>query len=242
MQEPKTSLIRSGPKGVSVNRDGTWSVAVKNLNTLPLKNAVFLERVPAELSIRNVSEGGQYNPQSGEIVWNFGSLEPGGERVVRYTAVGVKPTTRGVLSGTLTAYPNLEQKAENGIEVLGIPALKIEVAPGANPLEVGMRTSYSVRITNAGTLTADGIDVNVTLTPELKPLGATGSQQARINGNQAAFGPINGLAPGQSVTLTVGVQAVKEGDGRVRFETRMPSMPAPQIDEEATRVIAALRR
>jgi hypothetical protein len=242
VQEPKALVKRSGPGRVSMNRDGSWALTVKNLNTAPLKNAVMRERLPVELTFRTVSDGGQFNPQTGEIVWNFGTLEPGAERVLRYTATGVKPTTRGVLSGTLTAYPNIEQKSENSIEILGVPALKVEVAAGASPIEVGTRTSYSIRVTNAGSLAADGIEVTATASPELKPLGATGQVQGRVNGNQVSFGPINGLQPGQSVTLTVGVQAVSEGDGRFKIETKMPTMPTPQIDEEATRVIAAIRR
>ena len=121
-------------------------------------------------------------------------------------------------------------------------ALDLPLQYGANPVEVGTRTSYTIRVTNAGSLTADGIEVTATASPELKPLGVTGQVQGRVTVNQVAFSPINGLSPGQSVTLTVGVQAAKEGDGRFRVETRMPSMPAPQIDEEATRVLAAINR
>src|SRR5262249_7870603 len=132
--------------------------------------------------------------------------------------------------------------SENTVEVLGVSALKVEVMAGANPIEAGTRTSYTIRVTNAGTLTADGIEVKATMSPGLKPLGGSGRIQGAVTENQVAFSPVNGLGPGQSVLLTVGVQAAKEGDARFRVETRMPSMATPQIDEEATRVLAPIRR
>ena len=227
IQEPKAVVQRTGPARVSMNRDGSWAINVKNLNTVPLKNAVLRERLPVELTFRNVSDGGQYNPQAGEIVWNFGTLEPGAERVVRYTAPA-PPTTRA-FSLALTAYPNIEQKLRIPSKSLA-PALRVEVM--AVPTRSKWTPPSHTTALRMRARSRPMAEVTATASPELKPPGVTGTGAGRDR-EPGRISPINGLAPGQ-ITLTVGA-AAKEGDGRFQAETRMPSMPNAQIDEEAMR-------
>ena len=241
-QAPQLEIRRQGPPSISLNKDGSWDVHVLNAGQTPLNTVVLRERLPAELTLRNASDGSQFNQQSGEIIWNFGTLNAGEERIVRYTATGARLTTRGILSGTVTASPNVEQKSENTIQVLGVPAVRVDVTSSANPIEVGQRCDYTIRVVNQGTLPANQIDVSATVTPLLQILAARGPQNGVINGQTVTFPSLNSLQPGQAVTLVVTVQALNEGDARFSVKAQTQTSPAPLLQEQATRIIPAQSR
>ena len=238
--QPQARVDLRGPPTVYINREGTWSLYVTNAGEVPLANAVLRYRLPPELVLRNAGEGGQFNSSTNEIVWNLGNLAAGEDRVVKLTAVGGRPTTRGIVSGVLTASPNLEIKKENTIEVLGVPALRIETASDVNPIDVGRQIVYTIRITNQGTLPADQIQVVAEVPGLMRPLGGRGLQAATVSGNTVRFQPINNLPPNQVATLYVYAQAIDQGDARFRVSVQSPSLATPLITEEATRILPRL--
>jgi uncharacterized repeat protein (TIGR01451 family) len=238
--QPRAKVELRGPATVYVNREGVWSLYVTNAGSVPVTNAVLRYRLPPELVLRNASDGGQFNANTNEIVWNLGNLASGEERIVKLTALGARPTTRGVVSGVLTASPNLEVKKDNTIEVLGVPALRIETASDVNPIDVGRQVVYTIRITNQGTLPADQIQVVAEVPGLMRPLGGRGLQAATVSGNTVRFPPINNLPPNQVATLYVYAQAIDQGDARFRVSVQSPSLATPLITEEATRILPPL--
>ncbi|MFL5341336.1 MAG: hypothetical protein ACJ8F7_14415 [Gemmataceae bacterium] len=240
VQKPLIEIARRGPENVNLGKDATWTLTVRNAGQTPLSYTMLRERLPIELTLRNVADGGQYNPPSGEIVWNLGALNAGEERVVRYTATGNRLTTRGVLSGTLTASPSIEQKSESSIRVLGVPAVRVEVSGANNPINVGQRNDYTIRVMNQGTLPVNDVVVEATLSSQLRGLQARGAQPGRIDGQRVVFPPISTLQPGQVVTVILTAQAASDGDARVHVETRTQATPTPLVEEQATRVLPAL--
>ena len=242
VQAAQVEIRRSGPESVFLSKEGNWSLNIRNAGQSALTNVVFRERLPVELTFRNASDGGVFNPTSGEIVWTLGKMNAGEERIVRYTALGNRLTTQGILSGLIQAYPSLEQKSENKIQVLGVPALRMEVSSDANPVEVGLRFAYTIRIINQGTLPANQIDVVATAPAPLQALAAYGPQNGQINGQNITYPTIPSLQPGQAVTLTVVVQGVKEGDARFHAEASVPTMPSKLIEEQATRIVPGMNR
>ncbi len=239
--QPQAKIELRGPATVYVNREGTWSLYITNNGTVPVTNAVLRYRLPPELVLRNAGEGGQFNASTNEIGWNLSNLAPGEERVVKVTALGARPTTRGILSGVLTASPNIEVKKENTIEVLGVPALRIETTSDVNPIDVGRQVAYTIRITNQGTLPADQIQVVAEVPGLMRPLGGRGlPQAATVSGNMVRFPTINNLAPNQVATLYVYAQAVDQGNAHFRVSVQSPSLAAPLISEEATRILPQL--
>ena len=67
-------------------------------------------------------------------------------------------------------------------------------------------------------------------------LTANGPLQPRITGQQIAFPPVDSLPPGQKLTYTVEVEAVKAGDARFRVELRSATLKEPVVDEESTTI------
>lgn len=240
-QQPQLELRRAGPANLYLNKDGTWSLRVRNSGQVPLPNLSLRERLPAEVAFRNASDNGQLNAQINEIVWNLGTLAPGEERIVRYNAFGARPTTRGILSAIATAYPNVEQKFDNTIQVLGVPALRVEATSDFNPVEVGRTVNYTIRVVNQGTLAADNVEVSATFPPALlRILAARGPQNGRVDKDKITFPPLNGLPPNQVATFSVNAQALQAGDARFRVSTTALSIGTPVVQEEATRIIAPI--
>jgi uncharacterized repeat protein (TIGR01451 family) len=240
-QQPQLEINRAGPGSLLLNKDGAWTLRVRNVGQVPLPNAMLRERLPRELTIRNALDNGQVNPQTNEIVWNFGTLAPGDERIVRYNAFGARPTTRGTVLAVASAYPSVEQRLENSVEVLGVPALRVDVQSDVNPVQAGRMVNYTIRVSNQGTLAADNVEVSVAYPPDkLRAYSARGAQAGRVENGKITFPALNGLPPNQFATFQINAQALQPGDARLRVSTTALSIPTPLVQEEATQIIAPL--
>jgi uncharacterized repeat protein (TIGR01451 family) len=235
---PQVELKRTGPAQVYVGRQETWSLQLRNSGSVPLTGATLRDRLPAELTFRSATDGGTLDPRTGEVVWSFGNVAAGEERVVRVSALAARPGTRAVMSGQLTANPNVQQKADNTIQVLGIPALRVDVTSDVNPVEVGKQVTYTIRLTNQGTLPADQIDVAAEVPPLMRALGGRGPKAPATRGNTVTFPALANLQPGQTATLIVFGQAIEAGDARFRVTVQSPVVAQPVVTEEATRIVA----
>lgn len=240
-QQAQITLRRTGPARITLGRDGAWELRVRNDGEVSLTNVIVRERLPAELAFRGAGNGGQFDSRTNEITWNLGTMPRGEDLTLRYSAVGARLTTRAVQSALAVAAPNLEQREDSVLEVLGAPALRVEALSDFNPIEVGRRLNYTIRVTNTGTLALDQIGVIADVPKEIRALDALGPRRGTINGQVVTFPVIDSIAPGQTVTLTIPAQALKEGDTRFRVAIKALSMPEPIITEEATRIVPSMR-
>jgi uncharacterized repeat protein (TIGR01451 family) len=133
--------------------------------------------------------------------------------------------------------PFAAEKAEAGLEILGIPALQLEVFDSADPVNVGQKITYTIRIKNAGTLPAAQVNIVADLPPQMKPLGAFGITNGKIEGQRVVFPPVDSIRPGLVSVFTIEAQAISEGDGRFRAEVKSLSLGSPITSEEATRIL-----
>ena len=77
--------------------------------------------------------------------------------------------------------------------------------------------------------------------PELQIVRANGPGQPKIEGQKITFPPVDSVQPNASVSYTVDVKALKEGDVRFHVELRSADLGAqPVIEEESTRIYAPL--
>ena len=144
--------------------------------------------------------------------------------------------------GVASAEKVPEQRAESAFEVLGMPALRVEVAPPPGPVEVGGKAVYTIRVTNQGTLAARQVVVSAELSaPVLRARYGTGPTLGRVQGGRVEFAPAERVEPGQVLTYQIEGEAAQAGDGRIRTELRSDTTPSPLVTEEATRVAAPSR-
>src|SRR5207248_2616643 len=109
------------------------------------------------------------------VVWSLGTLRPGERRDLQLTATPMQATARTALAGLASAQRVPEQRAEAVFEVLGMPALRVEVTPPTGTVAVGGKAIYTIRVLNQGTLAARQVAVTATLVPPfLRPRFNTG--------------------------------------------------------------------
>lgn len=227
-----------GPATRYLGRSGNWDVRVANSGELPLANVQVRVSVPATIRLQALAGGRR---EGDTVVWLVEELKPGDERKFTLTGTPTQFVESAKLTGTATADGMPEQSTEAALEVLGMPALRVEVVPPATAVEAGKKLVYTVRVLNQGSLAARGIALTVSGVgepPILRPLHGTGPGVGRAEGASITFSKAPRVEPRQALTYLVEVAAEKPGDGRLRVEMTADTAPAPVVVEEATRVIA----
>jgi uncharacterized repeat protein (TIGR01451 family) len=235
VQEAKLTLTKTARATAGfVDRPAVFDIEVTNPGDVALNNVVVRDQLPPDLAYTEASEGGQL--VSGQVVWNMGMLQPRQKRTVNVTARCVRIAPRAVNVALATADPGLQVQAEAAIEIRGVPAFGMDVKTSTNPVEVGAKTTYTIRVTNQGSLPGDKVEILAVVPQQMQVLNANGPSTPRIDGQRVVFPPMDGLAPQQTWTYTVEVKALQPGDLRFHVELRSATLQGPVVKDEATNV------
>jgi uncharacterized repeat protein (TIGR01451 family) len=252
VQDAQLSLSVHGPARGYVGQEVTWQLLVRNTGEIPLENIVVRATLPPEVRFVKTTEGGKLTDRP--IVWNIRRLRGGEEQSITVTGICDQLSGRALLSATATARPAVEGAAagrsslaksvgpprpvEAAFEIIGIPALQLSLKDSTDPIVVGQRTTYTIRVKNAGTLAAKKVTVSATAPESMKLLRATGpGPQGKIDGQQVVFPALESLAPNAEATFMVEVAGVNAGDARFRAEVRSVLLAQPLRAEEPTRIL-----
>jgi uncharacterized repeat protein (TIGR01451 family) len=235
VQEARITLSKSGPAARYVDRQAIFDLRVTNPGEVPLTNVVVRDQLPPELAFVSATEGGQTGAD-GQVTWNIGTLQPKQERIVQVTTRCLKLTPRAVNTAVATADPGLREQAEAALEIRGIPAFRLEVIDLDDPVEVGAKTMYRIDVTNQGSLPGNQVEIVATVPKEMRVLNADGPTKPTVDGQKVTFPPVDAVAPKQTLSYSVQVQAVQPGDVRFRVELRSAQLREPVIEEESTTI------
>ena len=108
------------------------------------------DRLPPELGFSSSTDGGV--PGAGEVVWNLGTLAPKAEKRIRISARCEQLSKMAVNQAVASADPGVTANASAALEVLGLPALQLEVTDVGDPVEVSKHVTYQIKVTNTGSL------------------------------------------------------------------------------------------
>jgi uncharacterized repeat protein (TIGR01451 family) len=236
VQEPKLSIKQTAPAWRYSGRPVDWNIEVTNAGEVPLNNVAVHDQLPPEVTFASATAGGLLN--GGQVVWNLGTLQPHEHKAVQLSTKCVKLSPQAVNVAVATADPGVEVQDKAAIEIRGLPAFRLEVYDLDDPVEVNGKTTYKVEVTNQGTLPGNQVQVTGIVPPQMKVLGTNGPSQAKIDGQTVTFPPVESLAPQQTVTYSIEVQALQVGDVRFRAELRSTTLSAPVIEEESTNIYA----
>ncbi len=234
VQKAQLTVTKTGPAARYVDRPAVWDIRVDNTGEAPLTNVVVRDPLPPELVFLTATEGGQLT--GSEVVWNLGNLQPGEQKVVQVTTRAARLTRQAVNAAVVTADGGLQERAEAAIEIRGVPALDFEVTKVGDPVALKDKVTYTIAVTNRGSLPANGVELSATVPIQMRLTGANGPSRQRVEGQKVIFPPINGVPPGQTVTYTIEVQALQPGDVRFPVELRAAILLEPVIKEESTRI------
>ncbi len=236
VHEAKLSIKESGPAARYAGRPAVWDIRVTNSGEVPLTNVVVHDLLPPELSFVSATADGRLDGT--QVTWNLGSLQPHEEKVLQLTTKCIKLTPRALNVATASADLGLQVQDEAPIEIRGLPAFRLEVVDVDDPVEVGGKTTYKIDVTNQGSLAGNQVAIAAIVPPEMKVMNATGPSAHQINGQQVTFAPVDSLAPQQTLSYTVEVEALRPGDVRFRTELRSTTLSTPVVEEESTNIIA----
>ncbi len=235
---PKLIAAITGPEKLLVGRPGGYTVTVKNVGELAVADTTVTVPLPAGLRAAGATDC--------KLSWSLGTLAPGDERTVRFTAVaasaGVQPVAANV-----TGSRGATATAACRTVVDGVPALRVELLDTADPVEVGHETVYEIRLTNTGTKADEAVTLACELPDGIAFVSATGptgrveptEQGVGVNEPRVyrmAFEPVRELAPKTEAVFRVTVKAVAAGDVRFKAVVTSKHLATPVVKEESTRV------
>lgn len=228
---PVLTISKTGPDRQYLGRAITYEITVTNKSDVPAKNAVLEDTIPEGVTSVKATAGAKLSGST--LVWEFGTLAPNTSKKVR---VAYTPTKAGTLTdgATATAYCAEPVTASMRTVVTGIPALLLEVVDVEDPVRIGNRETYVIRVTNQGSANATNIRVVCVLEDNVQYVSSAGSTASSVEGETVKFLPLGTLAPQAKAAWRVVVAAVSPGD--VRFKTMMNAdqLTRPVEETEAT--------
>jgi len=235
VRDSRMQLTVAGPTQVVLNRTATWTATLVNSGSLPVQSAHLRIMLPSELRFSSVSAGGR--AINGVVTWSVDSLRPGEQRQFEMTATPITAIQRTTLVATATTDGGVETRADQPLEIIGIPLMKLTVSDSEDRVEVGRRVVYTAEIRNAGSLPLEEVNVTATLSPALKPVFGFGPSVAQINGDKVTFATIERIEPNRSVVFRFEAEAISPADARVTVEAQCKTIKTPVLADEATRVV-----
>jgi uncharacterized repeat protein (TIGR01451 family) len=233
--EPKLTLKMAAPAQRYVNLVIPYQVAVSNPGTAALGNVIVASPVPPKTSLVSAGQGGKLVDR--EVQWQVGTLAAGETRQLELElrAVSAGTTCNHVRA---SADRGLAADAEACTELLGVPALLLELVDTEDPIEVGAETKYIVIVRNQGTLPATNVQISALVPPQLEVAGLLGPADGRKNGARVMFLPVT-IQPQTDVRYLVTVKALRPGDIRFKVDLTADQLPSGPVHEEESTTIYA---
>ena len=250
-KDAQLALTAHGPARGYVGQEVMWQLVVRNTGDMPLSKVVLKVTLPPEVLFARATDGGKASGR--QVVWELESAPAGQDRAVAVTGICNNVSSRTMLTATVSGSPLVErnggprpaksegqiESAEAALEIVGVAALQMSVKDSSDPIRVGQRTTYVVRVKNAGTQVAKAVVVTADILPKesMRAVRATGPGAAgKIDDGRVTFAALESLAPNAETTFVIEVEARTPGDARVRVEAKSPSQAQTLRAEEPTRI------
>lgn len=235
IRKPALEVALDGPKLRFVDRPGTYTITLRNPDTVAVDNVQLSADVPREATLVQASRGGHYDPATGRVTWFLGRVE--GEQSIQAT-LQLKAATPGEyrLAATAVGSPDVTATSEMSLRIQGFAAVEVEIADLEDPVELGSENTYQVHVHNRGTKAARDIQLAFLLPAELELIEVDGPTREEVSGQRILFGTIATLEPEQTYTYQIRVKCVQAGRAVVRAYYRSGDYEVPLQVEKVTRI------
>ncbi|MEZ6092195.1 MAG: hypothetical protein R3C05_30185 [Pirellulaceae bacterium] len=147
-QSPSVTIHKRAPEEINVGKQATFAIQIRNTGTSEALNVVVRDAIPEGLELLEATPQPQL--QGNLMTWDFGDLEPGGERTI---TLQMLPHTEGELGSVA----RLSFEAAASVRTLSTrPELKI-VQRAAEQVLIGQQVEIEIEVSNPGTGTAYGV-------------------------------------------------------------------------------------
>ncbi len=233
--QPMLKLTKRGPAQVFVNAEAVFELNLANPGDAPARNVELIDALPAGVRFAGASDSGRYDQASHSVQWRFDALQPNEARQVLVKVAAAK-AGEWKNQAAVRAEPGLADSAQALLNIVGVPAILLEVVDLDDPLEVNGETSYEIRVLNQGTAAHANVQVLVVVPDGMTPTRAQADLPHRIQGQQVIFEPLPKLAPKADLVYRVFVRGDAPGDHRVKVQLSSDQLRIPVAEEESTRV------
>lgn len=229
--QPILAVQKTGPERQYIGRPVTYQITVTNKSDVPARNTVIEDMIPEGVNtVRGTAGAKLLGPK---LVWELGTLEPGTSETVR---ISFTPEKAGTLINSATASAYCTEAVTSTVRtvVTGIPAVLMEVTDVEDPVRVGERATYVIRVKNQGSAPATNIRIACMFEDYVRYVSSAGATSGTQEGQTIRFFPLGNLAPQAEVAWRVVVEAVRSGDMRFKVVLNMDELSRPVEETEST--------
>jgi len=230
---PVLAITKTGPDRLYIGRPAAYEITIRNNSDVSAKNTMLEDTIPSGVTGVEATAGAKLS--GSKLVWEFGTLEPNGSKNVRVNYI---PTQAGTLVNTATAMAYCAEAVTSTMRttVTGIPALSMEVVDIEDPIRVGNRATYVIRVENQGSATATNIRITCLLENNVQYISSAGATAGSQEGQTIRFFPLGSLAPKAQAAWRVVVEAVRPGDVRFKAIMNADQLNRPVEETESTHI------
>jgi uncharacterized repeat protein (TIGR01451 family) len=228
---------------VLIGEQADFLIVVTNEGTQPLTNLNVVNELDPSLTPTYTSEKKEdYRLEGQTLVFPLASLSSGEKREYVIRCECEKEAPRACLRAKVTAAgaDPVQQEACVQIRAATAPAgLSMTVSTLHEPVAVGKELTYVIQVTNGGKTEESQVVLTVRVPDEMIPalLGMHGPQQANVQGKTVEFRPVPRIAPGETLTYRVRVQAKTAGNVRLKAELTSRNQRQAVLAEVKTTIV-----
>ena len=252
VQEAALEVTIDGPASAFVSETMTYVATIKNVGDAPAPGTTLdinLDTTNANFvnasQIEGVEAKGEVKPTDGKLSYAVGTLNPGETRKASFVLSGTKQgAVNAVAIGRFvcarakdTESALAMAKSAVKTELKTIPALRLSLVDQSDLIKVGTEVVYTLQVINQGTGPDTNLTLKLTLPAELEYVSSEGSTVAKAEGQVVAFGNVETLEPGKTVTWNIKCKAKSAADVRTTAELNSAYLKAPVTTTEPTRLI-----
>lgn len=227
VRRPILEVAMKAPEFRFAGRPANYEITVKNTGDAPARDTVLTDTLPAGTELVS-ADGGQQ--AEGRVNWSLGTLQPGAVKTVRLTLRG---NTIGMTRNQAVAKAYCaEANAVAPVDIRGVPAILLEMRDDPDPIDIGGTTTYTIDVTNQGTIADTNIVVTAIIPPEEDYVSSEGATRASMQEKTIRFAPLPSLAPKAKATWKIVVKGTREAD--VRFKVMLSSNATGEVPVEKT--------
>ena len=216
---------------VFLGRDLDYRITVRNIGDCAATEVLLKAPVPQGSTYLSADMTGRF--ENGEVAWKLDSLPPG-----RATTVTMKihPSAVGLARTVATASAKCVAPTgtECSTDVVGVPAILLEVVDTVDPVEVGGETTFVITATNQGSSNDTNVKVVATLPPAMQFVSGSGATAVTTSGQFVTMSPVAVLAPGTKAEWRIIIKAKLAQDARSRWEMTSDQFKVPIIETESS--------
>lgn len=235
VKEPVLTITKTGPERTYGGRNINYEITVSNVGDGIAEDVTVVDTLPQGVVFKSASQG--VKPKAGKLTWKLGSLAPGASTVLQ---ASVKADEHGKVTNVARATDSCAKPVQASVttDVVGIPAILLEVVDVEDPIEIGENATYVITVTNQGTAPGHDIGIDVVLPPNVSYVSSTGANAAmgagKLSGDRLNFPKLPVLAAKAEVSYRVVVKAQGAADARFKVSMTSRELTSPVEETEAT--------